>query len=66
MLFWFLYFARLHRRTASLVAAICFRLIPMPFVLHSVFARESVREFAFSIWTLASILCIGYFKQRPR
>ena len=37
---WFVYFAfaRLGPRTIKLVCAICFTLIPIPFVLHSVFA----------------------------
>ena len=64
--FWFLYFARLHRRTASLVGAICFTLIPIPFVFHSVFAGEPVREFATIVWSWAAIVWIGYFRQRPR
>lgn len=64
VLFWFLYFARLHRRTGHLVAAIAFTLIPIPFVLHSVFAGEPVREFAFIVWTIAAVVWIGYFGQR--
>lgn len=65
-LFWFVYFARLHRRRASLVAAISFTLIPIPFVVHSVLAGEPVREFAFIVWALAAVVWIGYFKQRNR
>jgi hypothetical protein len=61
---WFLYFARLRRRTASLVCAISFTLIPIPFVLHSVFAGGRVVEFAI-IWIFAACIWIGHFRQRP-
>ena len=61
---WFLYFARLRRRTANLVCAICFTLIPIPFVLHSVFAGGSVVGFAI-LWICAAIAWIKYFRQRP-
>lgn len=63
---WLLYFARIHRRTASLVAAIFFTLIPIPFVLHSVFAGEPVGEVATIVWACAAVVWIGYFRQRPR
>ena len=66
MLFWFLYFARLRRRAASLVGAISFTLIPVPFVLHSVFAGGPVGEVATIVWTCAAVVWIGYFRQRPR
>jgi hypothetical protein len=65
-LFWFLYFARLRRHAASLVGAISFTLIPVPFVLHSVFAGEPVAEIAIIVWTCAAVVWIGYFRQRPR
>lgn len=62
---WFLYFARLRRRTASLVCAISFTLIPIPFVLHSVFAGGRVAEFAI-IWIFAACIWMGHFRQHPR
>jgi hypothetical protein len=64
-LFWFLYFARLRRRAASLMGAISLTLIPVPFVLHSVFAGEPVGEVAMIVWTCAAVVWIGYFRQRP-
>jgi hypothetical protein len=60
---WFLYFARLRRRTASLVCTIFFTLIPIPFVAHSVFAGGPVLEFAV-VWIVAAFLWLGYFRQR--
>ena len=66
VLFWYLYFARLRRRAASLVGAISLTLIPVPFVLHSVFAGGSVGEVAIIVWTCAPVVWIGYFRQRPR
>jgi hypothetical protein len=60
---WFLYFARLRWRTASLVCAIFFTLIPVPFVLHSVFAGGPVVEFAI-VWIIAAFIWLGYFRQR--
>ncbi len=60
---WFLYFARLRWRTASLVCAIFFTLIPIPFVLHSVFAGGPVVEFAI-VWIFAAFIWLGYFRQR--
>ena len=46
--FWFLYFAHPRRRTALIGVRDLFTLIPIPFVLHSVFAGGPVAEFA--IW----------------
>jgi len=63
VVFWFLYFARLRRRTVSLAVAISFTLIPIPFVLHSVFAGEPVVWFAV-FWVWAAVAWIGYFRQR--
>jgi len=60
---WFLYFARLHRRTPTLVCAIFFTFIPIPFVLHSVFAGGPVLEFAI-VWIGAAFIWFGYFRQR--
>jgi hypothetical protein len=60
---WFLYFARLRMRTAALVCAIFFTLIPIPFVLHSVFAGGPVVEFAI-VWIIAAFIWLGYFRQR--
>jgi hypothetical protein len=64
---WFLYFARLRWRTASLVCAIFFTLIPIPFVLHSVFARGPVVEVVWFaiVWIWAAFIWLGYFRQRP-
>ena len=61
---WFLYFARLRWRTAKLVCVILFTLIPIPFVLHSVFAGGPVLELAI-VWILAAFIWLGYFGQRP-
>ena len=65
-LLWFLYlyFARLGRRAASLVAAISLTLIPIPFVLHAIFAGGSVLEFVI-VWITAAFVWFGYFRQRP-
>jgi hypothetical protein len=60
---WFLYFARLPRRTASLVCAIWFTLVPIPFVLHSVSSGEPVVLFAIW-WMVAAFLWFGYFRPR--
>jgi len=57
---WFLYFARLRWRTATLVGAIFFTLIPIPFVLHSVLAGGRVLEFAI-VWILGSTDLGGVF-----
>jgi hypothetical protein len=59
---WFLYFARLPWRTASLVCAIFFTLIPIPFVLHFVFAGGPVVEYAI-FWIFAAFIWLGYFRQ---
>jgi hypothetical protein len=61
---WFLYFARLRRRTANLVCAIFFTLIPVPFVVHSVLAGGRVLEFAI-VWIWAALIWVGYFRQCP-
>ena len=60
---WFVYFARPRWRTASLLCAIFFTLIPTPFVLHSVFAGGPVAEFAI-VWILAAFIWLGYFRRR--
>jgi len=64
VLFWFLYFARPRRRMASLVGAIAFTLLPIPFVAHSIFAGEPVGRFPIVVWTLAAVIWIGHFRQR--
>jgi hypothetical protein len=61
---WLHYFARLRRRTASLLYAIFFTLIPVPFVLHSVFGGGPVAEFAI-FWIVAAWIWLGYFRRRP-
>jgi hypothetical protein len=60
---WFLYFARLRWRTASLLCAIFFTLIPIPFVLHCMLAGRPVIEFAI-VWIWAAFIWVGYFRQR--
>jgi hypothetical protein len=60
---WFLYFARLRWSTALLVCAICFTLLPIPFVLHSVSVGGPVVEFAIA-WIIAAFIWLGYFRQR--
>ena len=60
---WFLYFARLPLRTASLVCAIFFTLIPIPFVVHSVSAGGPVAEFAI-LWFGAAWIWFAYFRPR--
>ena len=60
---WLLYFARLPMRTASLVCAIFFTLIPIPFVVHSVSAGGPVAEFAI-FWIVAAWIWFGYFRRR--
>jgi lipopolysaccharide export LptBFGC system permease protein LptF len=62
---WFLYFARMRWRMASLVCAIFFTLIPIPFVLHSGFVGGPIVEFAI-IWIVAAFVWLGYFRQHPR
>jgi hypothetical protein len=64
VLVWFLYFARLRRRTASLVAGVSLMLIPVPFVLHSVFAGEPTEEFTVVWVCLAVLWIVGYFRRR--
>ena len=61
---WFLYFARLRWRTAHLVCAIFFTLVPIPFVLHSVGTGGPVVVFAI-VWIIAACIWFGYFRQRP-
>jgi hypothetical protein len=61
---WFVYFARMRWRTASLVCAISFTLIPIPFVVHSVSAGGRVAEFAL-VWIIAAFIWLGYLRQRP-
>ena len=63
VVFWFLYFARLRRRPLTLAVAISFTLIPIPFVLRSVFAGEPVVWFAV-FWVWAAVAWIGHFSQR--
>jgi hypothetical protein len=60
---WFVYLANLRWRTATLVCAILFTLIPIPFVLHSVLAGGGVLEFAI-VWICAAFIWLGYFRQR--
>lgn len=66
--FWFLYFARARRRTASLVTAISFTLIPIPFALHFANASEPNGTFAeaICIWIAAAFVWISCFRQRSR
>jgi hypothetical protein len=61
---WFLYFARLRWRTATMVGAIFFTLIPIPFVLHSVLAGGPVIEFAI-VLDLGGIRLVGVFPAAP-
>ena len=69
-LFWFLYFARLRWRAASLVAATCLTLIPIPFALHFANApgQSGVSTGLFAeaicIWIAAALIWIGYFRRR--
>jgi len=67
-LFWFLYFARLRWRAASLVGAIYLTLIPLPFALHfaNVPALRGSFVEALCFWVAAAFIWIGYFRQRPR
>src|SRR5262249_37848674 len=62
---WFLYFAHLRRRVASLVCAISFTLIPIPFVLHSLVAGGRVVEFAI-LWIFAAFIWLAHFRHLPR
>lgn len=61
---WFVYCARRRRRTASLVCAIFFTLIPIPFVLHLAFADGPVAEFRI-FWIIAAFVWLGYFRLGP-
>jgi hypothetical protein len=67
-LFWFLYFARLPWRTASVVAAISFTLIPLPFALHFANApgQRGIFAEAICIWIAAAFIWIGYFRHRSQ
>ena len=64
--FWYLYFAQLRRRAASLMAAISLTLIPIPFALHFANAPASRGSFAEAvcIWIGAAFLWIGNLRQR--
>jgi glycerol-3-phosphate acyltransferase PlsY len=66
-LFWFLYFARLRWRTASLVAAISLTLIPIPFALHYANAPGPTTVGIFAggicIWIAAALIWISHFRQ---
>jgi len=64
--FWFLYFAQLRRRVASLAAATFLTLIPIPFALHFGNARgpRGIFAEAVCIWIAAALIWIGYFRQR--
>lgn len=64
VLSWFLYFARLRPRTASLVGAVSLTLIPVPFVSHSLLAGKPVGEVEIIVWTCAAVVWIGHFRQR--
>jgi hypothetical protein len=63
--FWFLYFAQLRRRAASLVAAISLTLIPIPFALHFANAPgpRGIFAEAVCIWIAAALIWIGYFRK---
>ena len=61
----FLYLSDSHREVlASLLYAILFTLLPIPFVFHSVFAAGPIAEFAI-FWIVAAWIWLGYFRQRP-
>lgn len=64
--FWFLYFAQLRRRATSLVIALSFTLIPIPFALHFANAPGGRGTFAEAvcIWIGAVFSWIGYLRQR--
>jgi hypothetical protein len=65
-LLWFLYFAHLRRRAASLAMAIGLTLIPIPFALHFANApgpKGSLAE-AVCIWIAAAFIWTGYFRRR--
>jgi len=65
---WFIYLARLPWRTASLVCAISFTLIPIPFVLQFVLTKAPGLRGNFAeaiiIWIAAAFIWLGYFRQR--
>jgi len=63
--FWFLYFAQLRRRAASLVAAISLTLIPIPFALHFANAPgpRGIFAEAVCIWIAAALIWISYFRK---
>jgi len=69
-LMWFLYFARVRRRTASMVGAIFFTLIPLPIALHIVFAggpRLNDNLLVPAIIWIGAVFCwVGYFRARAR
>lgn len=60
---WFLYFVRMPLRTASLVCAISFTLIPIPFIVHSVSAGGPVAEYAI-FWIVVAWIWFRYFRPR--
>jgi len=60
---WLIYFAHLRRRTAGLVCAISFTLIPIPFIWHSVISNGPVFEFAI-LWVCAAFIWVGVFRSR--
>ena len=64
--FWYLYFAQLRRRAASLAAAVSLTLIPIPFALHFANAPgpKGIFAEAVCIWIAAALIWIGYFRQR--
>ena len=66
--FWFLYFAQPRRRAVSLVIAIAYTLIPIPFALHFASAPGGMGTFAEAVcfWIGAAFIWIGYFRQRFR
>ena len=64
--FWFLYFAQLRRHTVSLVIAISFTLVPIPFALHFANALGGKGTFAEAVcfWIGAAFIWIVYFRHR--
>lgn len=61
---WFIYFARLPWRTLRLIGAISLTVMPIPFVLHSIFAGGPGIEFAV-FWIVAALIWFGRrFSQR--
>jgi len=64
------YFARLRRRTAQMVLAILFTVLPLPWVLHAVFAGgphiwSNVAKPAV-MWLFAAWLWVTLFRQRRK